>query len=134
MKCLLLLAMLVFPCNVCDYTDYYKQDLLEHRQSLATLDTSAIYEGLFKPENIAIHVGQNFINVLVSALAWGLAMALYQGSGGKSSRVKREEESYDYDDYTPQEELSSISAKKLAWLLRSLADTAEKFEKWSPDE
>merc|ERR1740124_425694 len=114
MKCLLLLAMLVFPCNVCDYTDYYyKQDLLEHRQSLATLDTSAIYEGLFKPENIAIHVGQNLINVLVSAIAWGLAMALYQGSRGKSSRVKREEESYDYDDYTPQEELSSISAKKL---------------------
>ena len=78
MKCLLLLAMLVFPCNVCDYTDYYKQDLLEHRQSLATLDTSAIYEGLFKPENIAIHVGQNFVNVLVSSLAWGIVTTFSQ--------------------------------------------------------
>ena len=48
-----------------------------HRQGVATLDTSAIYDGVFKPENIAIHLAQNVVNFLASTLAWGFLLHLY---------------------------------------------------------
>ena len=50
------------------------------------------------------------------------------------SRVKREDgdddDTYDDDNDSSQEEFSpsSMSANKLAWLLRSLAETGDKFE------
>ena len=67
----------VFVCTVCDYTDYYQHSVNTHRQGVATLDTSAIYDGRFKPENIAIHVAQNVVNFLASTLAWGFLLHLY---------------------------------------------------------
>ena len=67
----------VFVCTVCDYRDYYQHSVNTYRQGVATLDTSAIYDGVFKPENIAIHLAQNVVNFLASTLAWGFLLHLY---------------------------------------------------------
>ena len=76
-KCLIL-SVFLFPCTVCDYTSYYADDVYAHRQSIATLDTSAIYEGVLKLDNIAIHVMQNMVNFLASTLAWGVILPFFQ--------------------------------------------------------
>ena len=57
-----------------------------------------------------------------------------KGGGSRSARVKREEEEGTDDNYGSEDSQneflpSSMSARKLAWLLRSLADTADQFEK-----
>jgi hypothetical protein len=41
-----------------------------HRLSTASVDTSSIYEGVLKPENITIHVAQNLVDLIASTLAW----------------------------------------------------------------
>ena len=70
----LLLVMFMFLCLFCDCTVNSNYD----RQSLAVLDTNAIYEGVLNPNNIVIHVTQNLVNFLASTLAWALLASLYQ--------------------------------------------------------
>merc|ERR1711935_145813 len=99
MKFTISCAVLIFPCLLCDYTDYYENDVNAHnRIALGTIDTSAIYEGVVKPDNIAIHVAQNTVNYFASTLAWGLITHFYQGSGREFSRVKREDNVEDIND------------------------------------
>ncbi len=43
------------------------------------LDIDAVQEGIFKPENIAIHVGQNAFNFVSSSIAWLIAASIYNG-------------------------------------------------------
>merc|ERR1719233_486767 len=105
--------------------------------AVAELNTDNVYEGLIKPDNVAIHVLQNTVNYVASSVAWGILTHFYQNSS--RNRVKREDienndmESIDAD--APEQFLhSTISTKKLAWLLHTLGDVADKFDKWSPDE
>ena len=74
----LIMFSILFGCNVCDYKDNYEHHVYAHKQAMATFDTSAIYEGVFKPENIVIHVAQNLINFLATTLAWSFIMHVYQ--------------------------------------------------------
>ena len=62
---------------MCDYTDKSGNDLNTHRLSVASIDTSAIYEGVLKPDNIAIHVAQNMVNFIASTLAWAVISHFY---------------------------------------------------------
>ena len=71
------------------------------------MDTATVYEGVLKPENIAIHVLQNFVNFVASTFAWALLLHFYnavsaatelsqtlltvaqQGSSRRGGRVRR---------------------------------------------
>jgi hypothetical protein len=72
------LSVSLFHCLLCDYTDNIANDVNTHRLSIGSVDTSAIYEGVLKPENIAIHVAQNMVNIIVSTLAWAVISHFYQ--------------------------------------------------------
>ena len=63
---------------MCDYTNYKDNNVYTHRLSIASIDTSAIYDGVLKPDNIAIHVAQNMVNFLASTLAWAVIVPFYQ--------------------------------------------------------
>ena len=73
----LLTVIAIITCSFCDFGDYTSDNVKTHRQVLS-LDTSAVYEGVLKPENIAIHVAQNFVNFVSSTLAWSFLLHLYQ--------------------------------------------------------
>ena len=76
----IVLSLSLFHCLVCDYTDNTEKDYNTHRLSIASVDTSAIYEGVLKPDNIAIHVAQNMVNSIASTLAWAVIAPFYQVS------------------------------------------------------
>jgi hypothetical protein len=71
-------AVLLFPCLLCDYTNYKDNNVNTHRLSIASVDTSAIYKGVLKPDNIAIHVVQNMVNFIASTLVWAVIAPFYQ--------------------------------------------------------
>merc|ERR1711893_115779 len=85
----LLTVIAIITCSFCDFGDHTSDNVKTHRQVLS-LDTSAVYEGVLKPENIAIHVAQNFVNFVSSTLAWSFLLHLYQGTSRSEARVKRE--------------------------------------------
>merc|ERR1719189_396483 len=99
---ILSLSLLLLPCLVCTHTD---------RVDVTDINTDNIYEGLIKPDNVAIHVLQNTVNWVASGVAWGLLTHFYQS--GSRNRVKREDignnregmnddlESIDDDDEAP---------------------------------
>ena len=70
--------MLLFPCLLCDYTNYEDNNVNTHRLSVAAFDTSAIYDGVLKPNNKAIHAAQNMVNFIASTLAWAVIAPFYQ--------------------------------------------------------
>ena len=121
----LVLLSLLFSRTLCDYADNNN-----HRQVVAMLDTSAIYEGIFKPENIAIHVVQNLVNFVASTLAWSFLMHLYQVGFILSY-------SFDYLCFTPKDTDRQARVKReddrkldipretLSGLLRIMADTSK---------
>ena len=74
----IVLSLSLFHCLVCDYTGKSGNNLNTHRLSLASVDTSAIYEGVLKPDNIAIHVAQNMVNLIARTLTWEVISHLYQ--------------------------------------------------------
>ena len=50
----------------------------QRRLTGTILDTAAIYDGVFQPENIIVGVIQNFINFLTSSIGWALILPFYQ--------------------------------------------------------
>ena len=51
-----------------------------NRLAIAQLDTNNVYEGVLKPDNIAIHVSQNLVNFVASTIAWAFIAPFYQES------------------------------------------------------
>ena len=43
-----------------------------------SLDFNTVYEGVLKPENVAIHVVQNLVNFVASCVAWAVIRPFYQ--------------------------------------------------------
>merc|ERR1739842_204548 len=77
---------------------------------------ATVYTGVFDPNNIAIHVAQNFVNFAAGSIAWFFFAATYPSV----SRSFSEGRSLD------------SSAKDLSQMLRSAADTIDSFERtWS---
>ena len=50
-------------------------------QYFAFQDRDAVMEGIWKNENIMIHVGQNLFNYVFSTLAWFTASQIYSAAG-----------------------------------------------------
>lgn len=71
---------------------------------LPTFDSDAIRVGIFDPNNIVIHVGQNLVNFLSSSLAW---FVLLQFPDLSKVKPKEEEEQ-------PMEETKEMDPKKAA--------------------
>ena len=51
------------------------------RNNWWTWDRSAVYDGIFKNENIMIHVGQNLFNFVFTTLAWFTTSQIYTATG-----------------------------------------------------
>ena len=66
---ILSLSLLLLPCIVYTHTD---------RLAVADINTDNIYEGLIKPDNVAIHVLQNTVNWVASGVAWAILTHFYQ--------------------------------------------------------
>ena len=66
MNVAIVLSLSLLHCLVCDYTDNSEQDLNTHRLTIASVDTRAIYGGVLKLDNIAIHVAQNMVNLIAT--------------------------------------------------------------------
>ena len=49
-----------------------------HCTAVADISTDNVYEGLIKPDNVAIHVLQNTVNYVASTFAWGIITHFYQ--------------------------------------------------------
>merc|ERR1711997_32383 len=82
----------------------------------SNINYATVYTGVFDPNNIAIHVMQNFVNFAAGTVAWILFAATYPSV----SRSFSEGRSLD------------SSAKDLSQMLRSAADTIDSFERtWS---
>ena len=72
------LAVLLLSCDDCDNTDKYRYNLNTHKLGITTLDTTAIYNGIFQHENIVIHVVQNLVNLAASTFVWAVIATFYQ--------------------------------------------------------
>ena len=60
----IVLSVSLLHCLLCDYTDNSEQDT--HRLTIASVDTRAIYGGVLKLDNIAVHVAQNMVNLIAT--------------------------------------------------------------------
>jgi hypothetical protein len=78
MNLAIVLSLSLLHCLLCDYTDKSVNYVNTHRLSIGSVDTSAIYEGVLKPDNIAIHVAQNMVNLIARTLTWEVISHLYQ--------------------------------------------------------
>lgn len=50
------------------------------------INSNTVTEGIFDPNNIAIHVGQNFFNFAASTIAWGIAGTIYAATNNNAGR------------------------------------------------
>ena len=103
-KSIAILILMILPAFKCDtQNDYHHhhQPRSQRRSFLErvlpglrlprlgntpTLDPDTVYNGVFDPSNIAIHVSQNFFNFAVSTLGWFLASFTYSSSSKRSNR------------------------------------------------
>merc|ERR1719278_1411684 len=89
------------------------------RLGSASISPSSIYTGVFDPNNILIHVSQNFVNFAVSTIAWMVFIPLY--SGTSTGRGGRSLEGGSWFNWL------SEHSEDVPWALRRIADTAEVF-------
>merc|ERR1712004_38109 len=95
---------------------------LEERSNL---DYATVYNGVFDPNNIAIHVAQNFVNFAAGTVAWFLFAAVYPG-------VRNARSPYSFSGIYEEGRSLHSNAKDFTQLLRSAADSIDTFERtWS---
>lgn len=78
--------------------------------------TFSAFQGLFKPENVAIHVGQNAFNFFTSSLGWLVASSLYQNTNSGRSLYSSGQDSYSASNtgYSPSSSSSGYSTSQAA--------------------
>jgi len=101
------------------------RDRDKERQGIASIDTGTIYNGVFDPNNILIHVTQNMINFVASSLTWFLLLPFYQGASGREGRSGEDTGGSKWWDWLSQEDFS--------WALRRIADTADIISKFKDE-
>merc|ERR1712061_714420 len=82
----------------------------------SNLDYATVYNGVFDPNNIAIHVAQNFVNFAAGTVAWFLFAAAWQNP----TLISR--------TFFKGRSLPS-SASDLSQFLRSTADSIDSIER-----
>jgi len=87
------------------------------RLGSASISPSTVYTGVFDPNNILIHVSQNFVNFAVSTIAWMVFVPFFTGT----SREGRSMEGSSWMSWL------SGHSQDVPWALRRIADTAEVF-------
>ena len=99
------------------------------------LDLDSVYTGTWDPNNIAIHVSQNFVNFATSTAFWALASFFYQAPSKKRSLYQTPWADHNNGVYYKKRSVSQepptvkISGKKIAAMLRTFAETAESLDK-----
>ena len=78
---------------------------------------STISTGILDVNNILIHVGQNLVNFLAGSAVW---MVLGSLNLGTARSARAEEGGF----------LSWFSGQDLSWILRTVADTADIFQRY----
>lgn len=79
------------------------------------IDSAAVMEGVFKPENVAIHVGQNAFNFFTSSLAWLVASSLYQNTNSGRSLYAAGGDSYSSNSGYSASSSSGFSTNKATY-------------------
>lgn len=109
---------------------HYREHEEEARTAGLSINSNTVYTGVFQAENILIHLSQNFVNFVSSTLAWFIIMGLFSPSATAGKRKKRSTvEAVEEDETETVNDGVNIDADKVAWILRSLADTAEQFHR-----
>jgi len=99
--------------------DSFSGDVSGSRLGSASISPSTVYTGVFDPNNILIHISQNFVNFAVSTIAWMVFIPLY--SGTSTGRGGRSLEGGSWFNWL------SEHSEDVPWALRRIADTAEVF-------
>merc|ERR1712158_123683 len=79
---------------------------------------ATVYTGVFDPNNIAIHVAQNFVNFAAGSVAWFLFAAIYPG-------VRTARSPYSFSGIYEEGRSLHSNAKDFTQLLRSAADSID---------
>ncbi|XP_023332941.1 uncharacterized protein LOC111704820 [Eurytemora carolleeae] len=87
------------------------------------------YTGVFQPENILIHVSQNFFNFFSSSMFWFILMALTQGTTKRKRRSVDEEDVLQLDEVVSEFNSVLVDGDNVAWFLRKMAETAEQYKR-----
>ena len=94
-------------------------------------------QGIFKPDNIAIHVGQNLINFLSSSAAWAVFAAFtpYNTVDAGRSINAQQQGFYAYPSYENQEfakrSLPQLTEGEIASLKRLEENHPGIFDQWN---
>ena len=102
MICIYLLLVPLIKCDTTNGDDYYydrssytpnqsQKSFLEKilPRNAPTVDPDVVYNGVLDPNNIAIHVGQNFVNFAAGSVAWFLLSFTFQERTKRSASSKR---------------------------------------------
>ena len=120
----------------CATTDAALAAADEKSGTTPVLDLDSVYTGTWDPNNIAIHVSQNFVNFATSTTFWALASFFYQAPSKKRSLYQTPwaDDSnngvyYKKRSVSQEPPTVKISGKKIAAMLRTFAETAESLDK-----
>lgn len=138
--------LILFPFMVDGFYNYghgyYNKG--HHGHKGVDFDYEVIYNGIFDPNMVAIHVAQNFFNFVISSIGWfGLVIPAYSYYNIYKDDDKDKGKSSDYTmNYENENErtdnsvhsrwkraMPEINSKRVAQILRFLADSAENFDK-----
>ena len=135
------LPLSIATCVALATADYSETAAQPRYGSLPSIEPATIYTGIWDPNNIAIHVAQNFINFAVSTVFWFFASFFYsENQVGRQLREslnfhnqykKRSVEETAEEAPEDQGMLSVLSGKRLAAMLRSFADASEGFDRYT---
>ena len=102
-----------------------KRFLLNGYDTESNIDPATIYTGVNDPNNILIHVSQNFVNFASSTIAWFVLAAFFDNGGSLQKRKRRSLNSEDAEETFK----SRFSGERLANVFRSMASTAESLDR-----
>ena len=103
-----------------------KRFLLNGYDTESNIDPATIYTGVNDPNNILIHVSQNFVNFASSTFAWFVLAAFFDNGGRVQKRRRRSPKS---GDNVEEAVKSRFSGERLANVFRSFASTAESLDR-----
>ena len=94
----------------------------------SNIDPATIYTGVNDPNNILIHVSQNFVNFASSTFAWFVIAAFFDNGGNIQKRRKRSPKTTE-EEKAEEGIKSRFSGERLANVFRSFASTAESLDR-----
>ena len=106
-----------------------KRRYLLNGDTESNIDPATIYTGVNDPNNILIHVSQNFVNFASSTFAWFVIAAFFDNGGSIQKRRKRSTPKTAEQENAEEGIKSRFSGERLANVFRSFASTAESLDR-----